>query len=43
MPSSELQWQIFNKIVSQKLSLNAIFLDLKFCKNSGFSLSEHCE
>jgi hypothetical protein len=26
-----------------KFSLSALFLDLRFCKNLGFSLSEHCE
>jgi hypothetical protein len=39
----ELQWQILNKNVSQKISLSVLFLDIKFCKNLGFSLSEHCE
>ena len=27
----------------QKLALSVLFLDLKFCKNLGFSLCEHCE
>ncbi len=29
--------------IIQKLSLSVLFLDLKFCKNLGFSLSEHCK
>jgi hypothetical protein len=39
----ELQWQIFNKKIGQKLALSVLFLDLKFCQNLGFSLGEHCE
>jgi hypothetical protein len=39
----ELQWQITNKEIGQKLALSVLFLDLKFCKNLGFCLSEHCE
>jgi hypothetical protein len=39
----ELQWQILNKNISQKFALSVLFLDLKFGKNLGFSLSEHCE
>jgi hypothetical protein len=29
--------------IGQKLALSVLFLDLKFCKNLVFSLSEHCE
>ncbi len=29
--------------IGQKLALIVLFLDLKFCKNLGFCLSEHCE
>jgi hypothetical protein len=39
----ELQWQILNKNIGQNSSLSMLFLDLKFFKNLGFSLSEHCE
>jgi hypothetical protein len=39
----ELQWLTLNKNISQNFSLRALFLDLKFWKNLGFSLSEHCE
>jgi hypothetical protein len=39
----ELQWQILNKNISQNFSFIVLFLDSKFCKNLGFSLSEHCE
>jgi hypothetical protein len=39
----ELQWQIINKNICQKLALSVLFLEQKFCKNLGFSLSEHCE
>ncbi len=33
---------VLNKNISKK-NLGVLFLDLKFCKNLGFSLSEHCE
>jgi hypothetical protein len=39
----ELQWQINNKKIGQKLALSVLFMDLKFSKNLVFSLSEHCE
>ncbi len=39
----ELQWQIINRNISQNFSLSVIFLDVKFCKNLEFPLSEHCE
>jgi hypothetical protein len=39
----ELQWQIFDKNFAQKFASSVLFLDLKFFKNLGFSLSEHCE
>jgi hypothetical protein len=39
----ESQWQILNQNISQIFSLSVLFLDLKFCKNLGFSLSDHCE
>jgi hypothetical protein len=32
-----LHWQILNKNISQKFSLSVLVLDLKFCKNLGFS------
>jgi hypothetical protein len=39
----ELQGQILNNNISQNFSLSVSSFDLKFCKNLGFSLSEHCE
>ncbi len=39
----EYQWQILKKKFGQKFALSVLFLDLKFCKNLGISLSEHCE
>jgi hypothetical protein len=39
----ELLWQILNKNISQNFYLSVLFLDLKFCQNLGFFLSEHCE
>jgi hypothetical protein len=42
-PKLELQWQILNKNIGQKNLPSALFLGLKFCKNLGYSLTEHCE
>jgi hypothetical protein len=38
-----MQWQILNENISQKCPFSVLFLGLKFGKNLGFYVSEHCE
>jgi hypothetical protein len=43
MPSLNYNDRCQTKILVKIFSLSVLFLNLKFCKNFVFSLSEHCE